>query len=209
MSAKILPFPLRGPFAVRVEPERGLPSYLVVTRRHGWAFGDRAQAIAEGRALARDLRTHLEVQPYPQRVDRRCASGVTRETSQTRETKMDLSKYASKSYIGLEDVRRKGKIRATIIGVTEGSYDKPVLDLGLAGKFACNKTNTRTLIDAVGSDDSEALIGVEVELTEGRIKYQKTETEAVVIRPLLTGEANDAPVKRKKADDGMDDEIPF
>jgi hypothetical protein len=47
-TAKILPFPPRGPFAVRVEQEH--PAYLVVYRSHGWLFG-----------IARDLHTHTQI----------------------------------------------------------------------------------------------------------------------------------------------------
>jgi hypothetical protein len=63
MTAQILPFPPRGPFAVRVEREfeREHPAYLVICRDHGWAFGNARDALAEGSALARDFDTHLEV----------------------------------------------------------------------------------------------------------------------------------------------------
>jgi hypothetical protein len=44
MTAQILPFPPRGPFAVRVEREfeREHPAYLVICRDHGWPSATRA-----------------------------------------------------------------------------------------------------------------------------------------------------------------------
>jgi hypothetical protein len=58
-TAKILPFPPRGPFAVRVEREH--PAYLVVYRSHGWLFGNARDALAEANAIARDLHTHTQI----------------------------------------------------------------------------------------------------------------------------------------------------
>ena len=51
MTAIILPF-TRGPFNVRVEPERGGEGWMVVTRgrTHGWLHGDRSAALADARS---------------------------------------------------------------------------------------------------------------------------------------------------------------
>ena len=38
MTAIILPF-TRGPFNVRIEPERGGEGWLVIARSHGWLHG--------------------------------------------------------------------------------------------------------------------------------------------------------------------------
>jgi hypothetical protein len=51
MSATVIPFPPRGPFAVIVE--RAGPAWLVIVRQHGWLHGDRRKAIAEAREIAR------------------------------------------------------------------------------------------------------------------------------------------------------------
>jgi hypothetical protein len=49
-STKVIPFPARGPFIVRVERE-GV-AWLVICRDHGWLFGDRDAANAEAVSVA-------------------------------------------------------------------------------------------------------------------------------------------------------------
>jgi hypothetical protein len=51
MTARILPFPTRGPFDVRIEPEGA--AWLVVCREHGWLFGSCREALDEAREIAR------------------------------------------------------------------------------------------------------------------------------------------------------------
>ena len=53
MTAKIIPFPARGPFAVRIEREREGQAWLVICRSHGWLFGSRREAVAEAQEIAR------------------------------------------------------------------------------------------------------------------------------------------------------------
>lgn len=50
MTARIIPFPQRAPFAVRIEREGA--AWLVVCRDHGWLHGDRGAAIADANAIA-------------------------------------------------------------------------------------------------------------------------------------------------------------
>jgi hypothetical protein len=49
-TARILPFPLRGPFAVRIEREP--PAWLVICRDHGWLHGSREAALADAKRIA-------------------------------------------------------------------------------------------------------------------------------------------------------------
>jgi hypothetical protein len=51
MSAIILPF-TRGPFEVRIEPERGGEGWMVIARSHGWLHGDRNTALADAHSVA-------------------------------------------------------------------------------------------------------------------------------------------------------------
>ena len=51
MTARIIPFPQRAPFAVRIEREG--PAWLVTCRDHGWLHGDRDAAIADANTIAR------------------------------------------------------------------------------------------------------------------------------------------------------------
>jgi hypothetical protein len=49
----ILPFPARGPFAVRVECESDGDEWLVLARNHGWLHGDRCAALRDAYQIAR------------------------------------------------------------------------------------------------------------------------------------------------------------
>jgi hypothetical protein len=51
MTARIIPFPPRGPFSVRIAREGA--AWLVLCRGHGWLFGSRPEAIAEAGEIAR------------------------------------------------------------------------------------------------------------------------------------------------------------
>ena len=51
MTAIILKFPPRPPFAVRVERERDGEGWLVVCRSHGWLHGDFNAAIHDARIV--------------------------------------------------------------------------------------------------------------------------------------------------------------
>jgi hypothetical protein len=67
-------------------------------------------------------------------------------------TMQDATKYASTSFIKLEDVE-SGSITAMIVAVEEDTrYDKLNLILDSGRKFSCNKTNTTKLIRAFGKD---------------------------------------------------------
>jgi hypothetical protein len=50
MTARILQFPPRAPFAVRIEREG--EAWLVLCRSHGWLHGSPREAIIEAIALA-------------------------------------------------------------------------------------------------------------------------------------------------------------
>ena len=53
MTARILKFPERGRFNVRVERED--QAWLVLARGHGWLFGCYREALREARWLSRNL----------------------------------------------------------------------------------------------------------------------------------------------------------
>jgi hypothetical protein len=58
---RIIPFPPRGPFAVRVEREQA--AWLVVCRDHGWLHTSYRAAIAEAHAIARGFGVAVKVAP--------------------------------------------------------------------------------------------------------------------------------------------------
>jgi hypothetical protein len=50
MTAQIIPFPPRGPFAIHVK--RIESCWLVLCRDHGWIHGDRFAAIEDANSIA-------------------------------------------------------------------------------------------------------------------------------------------------------------
>ena len=50
MTARILPFPARGPFTIRIEREDA--AWLVIDRAYAWAFGSRRAARAAAENIA-------------------------------------------------------------------------------------------------------------------------------------------------------------
>jgi hypothetical protein len=114
-------------------------------------------------------------------------------------TIMDLSSYASKKYIKLEDVADR-PLRKTIVGVEIGQYDRPVITFSDRSQFTVNGTNTNTLIDAFGSTESESLVGEQIELYAGTIRYQGADKPSVLVRAVSQG---------KKPKPEFEDEVPF
>ena len=51
MSARVIAFPQRSPFVVRVEREG--PAWLVTCRSHGWLHGSHHEAVTDAKAIAR------------------------------------------------------------------------------------------------------------------------------------------------------------
>ena len=59
MTASIIKFPERGPFAVRIEREA--EAWLVIFRSHAWLFGSRHAAMTEANGIARGFGVAVEV----------------------------------------------------------------------------------------------------------------------------------------------------
>jgi hypothetical protein len=51
MTARIIRFPERGPFAVRIEREDS--AWLVVARDHAWLHGSHHEALVDAERIAR------------------------------------------------------------------------------------------------------------------------------------------------------------
>jgi hypothetical protein len=56
---RVIPFPARGPFAVRVEREEC--AWLVICRTHGWLHSSYRHAIAEANTIARGFGVAVQV----------------------------------------------------------------------------------------------------------------------------------------------------
>jgi hypothetical protein len=116
----------------------------------------------------------------------------------------NMRKYASSRFLKLEDVFDRPR-RETVVEVTDGKWDKPVLRFQSGAQL--NATNVGTMIAAYG-DDSDDWIGVEIELYAGETKFQGGMTDSVLIRPVTP------PTPMAKRRPGSEpepfkDEIPF
>jgi hypothetical protein len=60
----VIPFPPGRVLAVRIEPQRDLPGWLVISRSFGWLFGDRAAAERAAEQLA--ARLGVAITPHRQ-----------------------------------------------------------------------------------------------------------------------------------------------
>ena len=121
---------------------------------------------------------------------------------------MDMTKYASSSFIKVDDLvgGPEGKV---IIAIAEGKYEKPVLTLDDGRKFSLNATNISTLIKALGPNDKD-WIGKRIELSAGTTRFNGRDTPSVLVRALETLAAADrTPPDPQPLRNDLDDEIPF
>jgi hypothetical protein len=121
------------------------------------------------------------------------------------EDKMDMRKFSGEHFIKVDDVR-DGPIQGQIAAVRQGKYDKPDVVFESGDVLSLNATNTQTLIRAYGTD-SEHWVGEQIEMFLGKIKYQGSDHEAVLVRPISPPLKPAAEKKPPKAD--FDDKIPY
>jgi hypothetical protein len=119
---------------------------------------------------------------------------------------MNMRKFAATEFIRLDNLQ-DGPREETIVGIVEGKFDKPDVIFESGAKIGLNKTNTLTLCKAYG-DEEQAWIGKVVELFAGTIRYQGSDKEAVLVRPISP------PIKKVVLEEAktpavFDDEIPF
>jgi hypothetical protein len=93
-----------------------------------------------------------------------------------------MKKFAGEHFIKVDDVR-DGSIQGQIAVVREGKYDKPDLVFESGDVLSLNATNTQTLIRAYGTD-SDCWVAKQVEMFLGEIKYQGSDHEVVLVRPI-------------------------
>jgi hypothetical protein len=127
---------------------------------------------------------------------------------------VDMRKYAASTFIGVEDILGK-PVRKIITGVAIGKYDKPDITFADGSKLSCNKTNTKILMLAYGTD-SDSWVGHEVELSVGPIEYQGRMQDAVLVAPISKPDSPPVfkplppqPAITIETGDEMDDSIPF
>src|SRR5262249_33575600 len=115
---------------------------------------------------------------------------------------MDLSQYASSEFIKVDE-RADGPQQKPIASIEPGKFDKPVVTFSDRTRLSLNGTNVNTIINAFGSTESEDLIGKDVELYVGTIRYQGDDKKSVLLRAL----SRPAATQSLKAE--LDDEIRF
>jgi hypothetical protein len=172
-------------------------------------------------ALRRDQLRAIDVRERTATKISRCSTAQAVRTTQGRrkgDLKMKMTKYASASFIGTDDVEA-GPIRGTIAAVDHGSYDKAVITFSNGMRFSLNKTNVGTLIGVWG-DESDDWVGERLELFLGTVRYKNEDQPSVLVRPLVraAGEKKVKPPKPKSGpsadiDDpvlsGIDDHVPY
>lgn len=113
----------------------------------------------------------------------------------------NMRKYAASRFLKLDDVLDQPR-HETIVEVTDGKWDKPVLKFESGALFSLNKVNTGDMIAAYG-DESDNWIGITIELFAGETKYGGDSTDTVRIRPVTP------PTPKSSGRAELDDEIPF
>ena len=113
----------------------------------------------------------------------------------------NMRKYAASRFLKLDDVIDQPR-HETIVEVTDGKWDKPVLKFESGAQFSLNKVNTGDMIEAYG-DESDGWVGVTIELFAGEVKYGGDTTDAVRIRPVTPS------TSKSSGRGGLDDEIPY
>jgi hypothetical protein len=118
---------------------------------------------------------------------------------------MDMSRYASSSFIKVDDLV-DGPERKVISEIGEGRYEKPVATFDDGSKLSLNGTNVGTLIRAFGKND-EDWVGQSIELYAGTLRYNGDDNPAVLVRALnpLSAAARTPP----KPQPPFDDEVPY
>jgi hypothetical protein len=113
---------------------------------------------------------------------------------------MDMKKYSGVHFIKVNDVR-DGPIEGQIAAVRDGKYDKPDLVFESGDVLSLNATNTQILIRAYGTN-SDYWIGKMIEMFLGKLKYNGTYNDAVLVKPTKADKPTDQ-------EPPPNDEIPF
>ena len=113
----------------------------------------------------------------------------------------NMKKYASSRFLKLDDVFDQPR-QETIVEVTDGKWDKPVLKFASGAQFSLNKVNTDDMIAAYG-EESDGWIGNTIELFAAEVKFNGGIIDGVRIRAVTPP----APKSPEQAE--FNDEIPF
>jgi hypothetical protein len=127
---------------------------------------------------------------------------------------MDMSQYASGSFLKVADVKAEGLLTATIVAIEIGKFKRPNVTFSDGRILSLGKINTGKLIAAWGAN-SDDWLQRQVELSVNEAEIDGEMKEVIVVKAVSPGPETKAPVKpHKKRDAGddttaLDDQIPF
>jgi hypothetical protein len=229
MTARIIPFPQRAPFAVCIEREG--PAWLVICRNHGWLHANRSDAITEACALARGfgvtvnhslvqrnsrkrMRPRLVRPRYPQRT------WHERKPAMTTNDDDDFDSMYGSKYLSVPDLKGQrprrtiGKVEVAELKEKNGTTKRKRI-LYLEGEdkaLVCNKTNAEKLALAFGKSSAD-WVGARIELYPEMTSLGR---EGVRLTPLRTvaktppaQKIPPKPAEPAEIDPDLDDEVPF
>jgi hypothetical protein len=155
---------------------------------------------------------HYPIFPHAEHLSASTGRGAVRTTQPHDSTRKDVSmaydlkKYTGEHFLKPDDVR-DGPLPRQIAGLREGKFGKLEAIFDSGEILSLNATNTRILLDAYG-DDGDALIGKEIELFLGQIRYAGTDNDAVLVKPLTPSIKKAKPAEPAQKPDA-DDQITF
>lgn len=127
---------------------------------------------------------------------------------------MNMEKFSGAGFVSLADLAN-GPIEATIVGVSLGKFERPVLTIGSddgaldGAQISLNKGNVSRLIRIFGGESS-AWIDRRFEMSIGRAKNQQGEEIDSVVTRGLGPRSTAATVQTVKPNNtDMNDDIPF
>ena len=224
MSARVIAFPQRSPFVVRVE--RDGPAWLVTCRSHGWLHGSHHEAVTDAKAIARGfgvvvnhspiqqnsrkrIRPRLKVHARPQYPHR---NWHERKTAMTMTAEDDFDAMYGSKYFSVPDLKGQrprrtiGKVEVAELKEKDGTTKRKRI-LYLEGEdkpLVTNKTNAVKLAMAFGKNSAD-WVGGRIELYAEMTNLGK---EGVRVQPLRSV-PKAPPVTPAVTVDDMADEIPF
>jgi len=117
----------------------------------------------------------------------------------------DLKKYSGEHFLKPDDVRDE-PLQQRIAGLREGKFGKLEAIFESGDILSINATNMNILVRAYG-ESSDDLVGKDIELYLGKIKYAGTDNDAVLVRPITPPTRKAKSSEQGKPD--YDDTVPF
>ena len=118
----------------------------------------------------------------------------------------DLKNYTGEHFLKPDDVR-DGPLQQRIAKLREGKFGKLEAIFESGDILSINATNMNVLVRAYG-ENSDNLIGKDIECFLGKIKYAGADNDAVLVRPVTPPTRKAKPSEPEQKPD-FNDDIPF